>query len=89
MSDESRMREIFRSCDKAFCEGRFEEVGQQMDTLDLAQLGLNLTVGWLSATYPATRQLGDYRVRFVARVEPFLIAQIGAERTANILSRLR
>lgn len=83
------MREIFRSCDKAFCEGRFEEVGRQMDALDLTQLGPNLTVGWLSCTYPATRQLGDYRVRLVNRAEPLLVAQIGAERTANILSRLR
>lgn len=88
MSDEDRMREILRTCDKAFKEGRFEEIGLALDGLDLQDLGPNLLVGWLSVTYPATRQLGDHRVKFVERVRPLLVGHIGEERVANIMSRL-
>lgn len=88
MSDEERMREVLRTCDTAFKEGRFEEIGLALDGLDLKDLGPNLLVGWLSATYPATRQLGEHRVKFVERVCPLLVEHIGEERVARIMSRL-
>lgn len=88
MSDEARMKEILRTCDTAFKEGRFEEIGLTLDGLDLKALGPNLLVGWLSFTYPARRQLGEYRKRLVERVRPLLVEHIGEEPVARIYSRL-
>lgn len=88
MTTEAELKALIRRLDTAFVEGRFDEVGQEMDTLETASMGPDLVVGWLSFSYAARRQLGEHRASYVGRAKVRLEATIGPERTSNILSRL-
>ena len=88
MTTEADVKTLLRRLDAAFTEGRFDEIGAEMDGLDVGAMDPTLVVVWLSITYPATHYLGVARESLVARARVRLEATIGVDRTTNILSRL-
>ncbi len=82
------LRIIMRWCDAQFRGAGFGRVSEALDIVDTGALPGDIVVGLLSATYPATAQLGPSRKRFVELARARLMTEFGASRTESILSRL-
>jgi hypothetical protein len=87
--DTQKGQKVFRHYDMAFSEGRFQEVADELDQIDCARLDPFMVTSVLMATFCATHQLGDARVRFTHRAETRLVELVGPERTRNIMGRQR
>lgn len=86
MATDAEILAVFRFCNDAYEGGHFETIaeklrGQLPDEADTI-------VAWLSATYPASAQLGQARAEFAERAGATLPTLIGTDRAAKILSRL-
>jgi hypothetical protein len=79
---------IHHRCNRAFITGDFEDITNRLSQIFVEEEYSDILVGWLSATVAAKDQLGTARAHFVARCRPFLVAELGEARVANIYSRL-
>jgi len=88
MSLDSQIRSIVRWCTANFDLLSFEPVANHLKRLEPETLPGDVLVAWLSATAPASIQLGTAREEFAARVRPRLVREFGEERVQRIYSRL-
>lgn len=88
MTVDQEIRSIVRWCSANFDLLMFEPVAGRLKYLEPAVMHPDIMVAWLSATSPASIQLGTAREEFVARVRPHLVQAFGEERVERIYSRL-
>ena len=85
---EPAMKLIVRWCNDQFQDGSFNRVGRALEKLEPSALDPNLLVGFLAATYAASRQLAEQRTLFAGRIRPTLEASLGTGPVSRIYSRL-
>jgi hypothetical protein len=84
---ERAVKVLIRRYDQAFKEGRFQDIADELDQTDVEEMHPILLVSTLMFSRWAKKQLGEARVRFVARATAVLNRTLGPERAGNILSR--
>jgi len=78
---------VFNKIDALFTEGKFKEVDDILDAIDLSRLSTSLMRGFLTITWAGKKHLNN-RVKFLASVRKAMIKIRGEEITDKILKEM-